>query len=118
MRPVSRAFYGENDGGKATDEAWKQKIIAYNNDDCAALRVVDAGLRSISANENSAHSTYPVKYTDELKAEKPLGIIKRNQFYYPELEQINKRAYFDYQRSKVFLRTSSEERKRSLKISE
>ena len=97
--------------GKSTDEAWKQKIIAYNNDDCVALRVVDAGLRSISANDNAAHIAYPVKHTDELKAEKPLGIFKRNQFYYPELEQINKRAYFDYQRSKVFLRTSSEVKK-------
>jgi hypothetical protein len=72
---------------------------------------VDAGLRSISANDNAAHITCPAKYTDELKAEKPLGIFKRNQFYYPELEQINKRAYFDYQRSKVFLRTSSEVKK-------
>jgi len=96
---------------ESLDEAWKQKLITYNNDDCVALRIVDAGLRSISSDDNAAHITYPAKYTDELKAEKPLGIFKRNQFYYPELEQINKRAYFDYQRSKVFLRTSSEVKK-------
>ena len=96
---------------ESPDEAWKQKIIAYNNDDCMAVRVVDTGLRSISANDIAGHISYPAKYTDELKAEKPLGIFKRNQFYYPELEQINKRAYFDYQRSKVFLRTNSEVKK-------
>jgi predicted RecB family nuclease len=96
---------------KSPDEAWKQKIIAYNNDDCMAVRVVNAALQSISANDNAAHISYSAKHTDELKAEKPLGIFKRNQFYYPELEQINKRAYFDYQRSKVFLRTSPEVKK-------
>jgi len=96
---------------RSHDEIWKKNLVAYNNDDCVALRVVDAGLRSISANDNAANITYPAKFTDELKAEKPLGIFKRNQFYYPELEQINKRAYFDYQRSKVFLRTSPEVKK-------
>jgi len=96
---------------RSHDEVWKKNLIAYNNDDCVALRVVDAGLRSIAANDNAANITYPAKFTDELKAEKPLGIFKHNQFYYPELEQINKRAYFDYQRSKVFLRTSSEVKK-------
>lgn len=96
---------------ESNDEAWKNKLIAYNNDDCVALRIVDAGLRSFYSNDYAACMTYPAKYTDELKAEKPLGIFKRNQFVYPELEQINKRAYFDYQRSKVFLRTSSEVKK-------
>jgi predicted RecB family nuclease len=96
---------------KAHDETQKQKIIEYNNDDCLALRVVDACLRRISGNDSAEQKTYPAKHTDELKAQKPLGIFKRNQFYYPELEQINKRAYFDYQRSKVFLRTSPEVKK-------
>lgn len=94
--------------GKYQDAALKQKLITYNNDDCVALRIVAEGLRSISADNNNEHIAYPAKYTDELKAEKPLGIFKRNQFYYPELDVINKRAYFDYQRSKVFLRTSAE----------
>jgi len=97
--------------GKSQDAVLKQKLVTYNNDDCIALRIVDAGLRSISANENAAHIACPAKYTDELKAEKPLGIFKRNQFVYPELEQINKRAYFDYQRSKVYLRTSPDVKK-------
>ena len=96
---------------KAHDETQKQKIIEYNNDDCLTLRVVDACLRRISGNDSAEQKTYPAKHTDELKAQKPLGIFKRNQFYYPELEQINKRAYFDYQRSKVFLRTSPEVKK-------
>jgi uncharacterized protein YprB with RNaseH-like and TPR domain len=96
---------------KSQDAALKHKLITYNNDDCVALRIVDAGLRSISANDNAAHIAYSAKYTDELKADKPFGIFKRNQFVYPELEQINKRAYFDYQRSKVFLRTSAEIKK-------
>src|SRR5208337_2695638 len=77
---------------KVHDERRKQKIIEYNNDDCLALRVVDDCLRRISGNDSAAQETYPAKHTDELKAQKPLGIFKRNQFYYPELEQINKRA--------------------------
>ena len=92
---------------KSQDAALIQKLITYNNDDCEALRSVNAGLRSILADDNTTHITYPTKCTDELKAEKPLGIFKRNEFFFPELDKINKKAYWDYQRSKIYLRTSS-----------
>jgi len=61
------------------------------------LRVVEKGLQSIANKDNSVTSC-STKNIDKLKADKPLGIFKRNQFYFPELERINKCAYFDYQR--------------------
>ena len=31
---------------------------------------------------------------------------KRNEFYFPALDRINRCAYFDYQRERVYVRTS------------
>jgi predicted RecB family nuclease len=95
---------------RSADEIWKQKITTYNHEDCIALRVVEKGLQSIATTDNSVESC-STKNIDELKTDKPLSIFKRNQFHFPELEKINKCAYFDYQRSKVYLRTSSEVKK-------
>ena len=84
----------------------KQRITTYNNEDCLALRIVERGLRGI-AEDGYRFGECAIKNAEELKAEKPLGIFKRNEFCFPELDKINKKAYWDYQRSKIYLRTSS-----------
>jgi len=92
------------------EETVKQRIITYNHEDCLALRLVEEELQGIVANDGGAAACL-TKNADEIKAEKPLGIFKRNEFFFPEFTTINKCAYFDYQRSKVYLRTSSEIKK-------
>jgi hypothetical protein len=40
------------------------------------------------ANDNNI-AQWPTKNTAELHPEKPLGIFKKNNFFFPELERIN-----------------------------
>src|SRR5262249_36995624 len=47
---------------------------------------------------------------DEIQPERPRS-FKRNQFCLPEMEVINRCAYFDYQRERVHFRTSASIRK-------
>ncbi|MBE0427612.1 MAG: TM0106 family RecB-like putative nuclease [Nitrospirae bacterium] len=86
------------------DKIWNQKIVAYNHEDCNALRILEKMLQGIANNNNIAQ--WPTKNTSELHPEKPLGIFKKNNFFFPELERINSCAYFDYQRTKVYYRTN------------
>ena len=39
-----------------------------------------------------------------MKRESPYG-FKRNEFVFPELETINKAAYWDYQRERVYVKS-------------
>ena len=94
---------------RSREEPVKQRIMTYNHEDCLALRVVEEGLQGIIGNHGATACL--TKNADEIKAEKPLGIFKRNEFCFQEFSTINKCAYFDYQRSKVYLRTSYEVKK-------
>ena len=95
---------------KTRDEALKQKLISYNYDDCQALHVVTAALDSIAGNAPTDSAFGSVSHAEDLKREHPYG-FGRNEFFFPEWDQINKCAYFDYQRQRVFLRTSESVRK-------
>jgi hypothetical protein len=90
------------------DDNLKKRLIRYNAEDCEALeRVTHAVARLCEPSpqrEPSAHEsddvvdvslqrTYPQRF----------GTV---DFVFPELESINKAAYWDYQRSRVYVRTS------------
>lgn len=86
---------------QSKDKVWKEKIVTYNREDCNALRMLEQALQ----NDSLVASTR-TQNTAQLQPEKPLGIFKKNNFIFPELERINSCAYFDYQRSKVYCRTN------------
>ncbi len=85
----------------------RQKLIFYNADDCAALGLVT--LRILSLNQARSDSRgagdRDVVDTAALKREYLHG-FKRNTFFFPELDAINKAAYWDYQREKVYVKSS------------
>jgi predicted RecB family nuclease len=87
-------------------QATKDELLRYNQEDCLALQVVTHTLERICDN-NSASSAVPsnVISTDDLKREHPYG-FGRNPFFFPELERINRCAYFAYQRERVYVRTN------------
>lgn len=103
------------------DEDWKQKLIAYNTEDCIALKRVTEVVRAVVV--RSASDAPPVA-NPELP---PVGFVRdldklahdrkwrRVNFVHPDYEFINHCAYFDYQRERVFVRTSPSLRKRILK---
>lgn len=102
------------------EETMKLRIMTYNHEDCLALGVVEKGLRSIFADDpDFSNAVFPTRNTDEIKADKPLGMFKKNDFYFPEFERINSCAYFNYQYSKVYcgtnprIKVSSKKKKRN-----
>jgi len=89
------------------DQTIRNKLIEYNLEDCLALKLVVEFIDKISRNcddETKAHAD--IICADDLKDEsrhKKWGVIA---FVLEDLAYINKCAYFDYQREKVFVRTN------------
>lgn len=86
----------------------KQDLINYNLDDCAALELVVRTLLELIPKDSSSPTvlSYPdAVHVDSLKPQIPyrLGPV---DFVLPELEQINKCAYWDYQRDRIYVRSN------------
>jgi predicted RecB family nuclease len=91
------------------DEALKQHLIRYNLEDCLALRRVTEFVKSICAGADSGDGP-AVSSAEDIQKETGFRFGK-NEFFCPDLEAINRCAYSNYQRDKVYLRTSPAMRK-------
>ena len=94
------------------DPALKEALIAYNRQDCEALRTLCAFLRQ-SVGLAAARGKVPgreegVIPTDALRrpGEGNRPTFRKAEFAYPEFELVNKCAYFDYQRDHVVARSA------------
>jgi len=99
-------------------EDWKRKLLTYNFEDCAALKKVVEVVHTIIA-KAGAGSALP----SPEKGEPPVTFVKdvekltdfytwgKVNFVHDDYEYINKCAYFDYQRERVYVRTSKTIRK-------
>lgn len=76
----------------------KQKILQYNIEDCRALKMVKDWLQDIEKSENSSQQTKSIKSENIFK----WGI---SNYIVKDFEEINSKAYFDYQREHIYLRT-------------
>jgi len=94
----------------------KSNLISYNIDDCRALSVIFENIKRFSADSPSTEpnmdTDQKIIYTDTLKREKPYR-FGRNEFYFPQLKTINKAAYWDYQRDKIYFRTQNRAKSRT-----
>ena len=93
-------------------EAIKQQLLQYNREDCIALRRVTEFIRSICEGApaqlpDGETSVGSAKFLNSSRGSK----IGNTVFFCPEMDQINKCAYSDYQRERVYLRTSPAVRK-------
>jgi predicted RecB family nuclease len=88
------------------DPSLKEKLLAYNAEDCAAAEKVTEAICAIcrSSSPEDAPNLTAVN-VDSLKREYPqrFGEVK---FALPEFQQINDAAYWDYQRNKVYIRSN------------
>jgi predicted RecB family nuclease len=97
------------------DTSWKARLIQYNLEDCDALRRVCAFLSkapngAAESRPGAVPRVAPVAELDNLAR-----TVTWSQYAYADFEFINKRAYFDYQRRHVFVRTKPAQRRRSRK---
>ena len=97
------------------DRAVKQALLDYNRQDCEALELVANRLADLhhTALRNAQSSQREVVLTSDMKRQSPYG-FGRNEFVFPEMEIINKAAYWNYQRERVYVKSHHElTRKRS-----
>ena len=85
--------------------SWKEKLIQYNQDDCNALAKVHNWLIQLSINASSEG----VQQVSKMKKHTPYRLQSNTEFG-EDFQYINKAAYFDYQRSKVYWRNESFQR--------
>jgi len=89
------------------DSTVKQALIDYNREDCEALELVASRIvdlhDSVLTDDRSPHSN--VILTSEIKREGHFPFrFGSNSFVLPELEIINRAAYWDYQRERVYVK--------------
>jgi len=97
---------------RSVDETLKQQLLRYNLEDCLALQRVTEFVVSVceGAVRQTEDSGPVVTSATDLQSVRgsPFGKIK---FFCPEMDHINKCAYSDYQRERVYVRTSTAVRK-------
>lgn len=94
----------------------KQRLIEYNADDCAALSMVTNAIRSISGSDS--RMPWPQENIEKLATTFARPTWEAAKFQISDFEFINKRAYFDYQRDRIYLRAGQTRRivKQSIKM--
>jgi predicted RecB family nuclease len=100
----------------STDLREKQALLEYNREDCQALELVANKLVDLhrAATADGQQPAEDFVRASDMKWESPFG-FKRNEFVFPEMEIINKAAYWDYQRERVYVKSrhrSTRKRKR------
>ena len=85
------------------DDTLKQELIAYNADDCHAAEIVTDALVRLSGVEGSEHRLDAIHVGSlEIPFQRTFGKLQSAR---PEFEKINAAAYWNYQRSRVYIRT-------------
>jgi predicted RecB family nuclease len=100
------------------DSSLKQKLITYNAEDCKALERVTNAISQLcqkQITEVAESRDDDIVHTDLLKRDDSYR-FKTNEFSMPELEYINQSAYWDYQRDKIYVRSSQQLKRISKKV--
>ncbi|KAF0221424.1 MAG: transposase [Geobacteraceae bacterium] len=90
------------------DSLEHERLTSYNTEDCEALEVVTRRVLSLQCPQAGSEVTNEKDIVDisKQKREHPYG-FKRNTFVLPEFDSINKAAYWDYQRERVFIKSDN-----------
>jgi len=83
----------------------KERLITYNAEDCAALERVFNTISSLQKEPASEDKAKMFVQVELLKNQTSLK-FRKNDFVIPDFEDINSAAYWNYQRSKVYVRSS------------
>lgn len=98
---------------KTKDSVLKAKLIQYNKEDCLALKTICDFISSakIYGEKNIFESGQSLKiaHTNDLKRNlRKRFVFRKPDFVFKDFEHVNKCAYFDYQRERVYVRTNKE----------
>jgi hypothetical protein len=93
---------------RSRDSGIKQKLITYNSEDCRALELVTHTVheicRAAAPSTAGEKSNREVVQVDSMKQERPYQ-FGTPSFVLPAMSEINKAAYWNYQRDRVYVRS-------------
>jgi hypothetical protein len=103
------------------EPVWKGKLLTYNAEDCASLKHVTEFVQAVAeaARSRGGVTAAPPSGPSVAWADQ-VGMVSNHwqfggaRFNLPDFAHINRCAYFDYQREKVFLRTNKTVRRARL----
>ncbi len=90
----------------------KNRLITYNSDDCAALKVVTDFIYAIDIDNKPEVDNSPnlkdtqISYLADIQPTYSRPDWGTPQFTNTDLDYINRCSYFDYQREKIYVRTN------------
>ena len=92
------------------DPDLKANLVQYNQDDCRTLKHVCEFIRRLtspdSATPEVSQSLPTITHTEEMIKDRPRWeLFGVREYALEDFKHVNKCAYFDYQREKVFVRT-------------
>jgi predicted RecB family nuclease len=95
------------------EEWWKDKLAAYNLEDCTALRKVTefiyaarAAIDPAATSRPCAEGSPPITPVEEIDRLGSDHSSSRVRFFNSDFEYVSNCAHFDYQRQRVFVRTN------------
>lgn len=93
------------------DVATRDLLLTYNQDDCLALQRLADFLSSLPRIDDSQDSDKGgIQFVEHIKQEDQgsnVGRFGKKPFAFNEYSEITERAYFDYQRNKIYVRTNA-----------
>jgi predicted RecB family nuclease len=104
----SHAIWWRREWELANDASLKERLVRYNSEDCQAIELVTKRIRELAA---SASAGGPPN-TDAINVSSlEVGysrIFGKFPGVLPDFEKINEAAYWDYQRSRVYVRSDKQ----------
>jgi Transposase IS66 family/RNase_H superfamily len=107
-----RALMWRSEWESSRDSGIKRKLMTYNAEDCAAVQKVADAIVRVCDEQRTSDAAVDSVNVKSLTSEYPQRFGPLN-FAVPAFEQINAAAYWDYQRSKVFVRSNNRIRRAS-----
>ena len=86
--------------------AFKEKIVQYNREDCDALRQLTEYLAAMEKSNEPSRDGFTL--VDDLLDHADYGRWGQRKFAVDAFESMADHAYFDYQRSKIYIRSQPE----------
>jgi len=100
---------------RSRDTQIKQRLVTYNAEDCQALELVERTIHGLCLGgkqpESGKAGNPDVVCADSVKPDYPYRLGHKT-FAMPELEEINKAAYWNYQRERIYVRSGKRPRQK------
>jgi hypothetical protein len=92
----------------SADSSLKRHLLTYNAEDCNGIEILAGFLYKLCHGDSSGTSRSAIDaiHMDRTKPLPPFILINKDGAALPEFKTINRAAYWDYQRQRVYVRSS------------